>query len=114
MLCQSAAAVVAGGRLLRSAAREYWLEARIFQDAFHLVTLVTLNFNAACFHPAAYAAGFLDLLGEVLFLRQSDPLEILHDGHRFTAPMCRLTDDVHPPASGVLLAALGCLLRQAR
>lgn len=89
------------------------LEARILQDAFYLVSLVALNFNAAGFNPAANPARFLDLLRQVLFLRQTNPREILHHSHRLATPMCRLTDNVYPPAFGVLLSAPRCLVGRA-
>ena len=51
-----------------SATGENRREAGLRQDALHLFSFVTLDFDAAIFHRAADTAGFLHLLGEFLFL----------------------------------------------
>ena len=81
------------------------------QDAFHLFAFVALDFDAAVFHGASDAAGFLHLFREFLFLRQTDSGEISRHGDTLAAAMRSLTDDVHPAAVGVLLPALRCLHR---
>jgi hypothetical protein len=62
------AAQTASGEWHHLPTGEYRIEAGVFQNAFHLVPFVALDFNAAIFHGASDPAGFPYLLREFLFI----------------------------------------------
>ena len=77
--------LLAGSRL---ASRKYGPKTSRTQNPRNLLALVTLNFDPACFHRSAGAAGFLHLRCKFLLFGQTDPDEATDLGDGLAAPSC--------------------------